>query len=234
MEITSLASSSKGNAYLISDGRFPLLVECGIPWKIIRQKLNFQTSTLAGCLISHSHADHSKAWQDVAKAGINIYTSQGTIDALGMTGHRIKPIQALRQIQIGTWAIMPFDTKHDAAEPLGFLLANQSGEKLVFATDTYYIKYKFAGLTHIMVETNHSTALLKANVEAGNVPVVMKNRLMQSHFNLENVKEFLKANDLSRVQEIHLIHLSEGNSDAELFKREIEKQTGKLIVVAEE
>jgi phosphoribosyl 1,2-cyclic phosphodiesterase len=56
---------------------------------------------------------------------------------------------------------------------------------------------------------------------------------MQSHFSLENVKEFLKANDLSRVRQIWLLHLSDGNSDAELFKQEIEKLTGKLIFVAQ-
>ena len=234
MDIQILASSSRGNCYLITDGIIPLLLECGIPWKVIRQKLNFQTSSIAGCLISHEHADHSKAWQDVAKAGINIYASEGTINALSMEGHRIKPITPLRQFDIGAWTILPFPIQHDAAEPFGFLLANQSGDKLLFATDTYYIKYKFNDLTHIMVECNHSADLLKANVETGNVPLPMKNRLIQSHFSLENVKKFLQANDLSKVREIHLIHLSDGNSDAERFKREIQALTGKPVYNFEE
>jgi phosphoribosyl 1,2-cyclic phosphodiesterase len=76
IEIKALASSSRGNAYYITDGVAPLLLECGIPWKEIRQKLNFQTSGIAGCLITHEHNDHARAWQDVAKAGIDIYASQ--------------------------------------------------------------------------------------------------------------------------------------------------------------
>lgn len=51
--------------------------------------------------------------------------------------------------------------------------------------------------------------------------------LLKSHFSLENIKKFLLANGLSRVQEIWLLHLSDGNSDAERFKREIQSLTGK-------
>jgi phosphoribosyl 1,2-cyclic phosphodiesterase len=36
------------------------------------------------------------------------------------------------------------------------------------------------------------------------------------------------------VREIHLLHLSAGNSDAARFKREIEEQTGRMVFVAEE
>jgi len=234
MEITTLASSSKGNAYIVTDGAFPLLIEAGIPWKQIRQKLNFQTSSIAGCLISHSHADHSKSWQGVAKAGIDIYTSQGTIDALGMTGHRIKPIEPLCQFQIGNWKILPFPTEHDCEGSMGFLLANQVGEKLLFITDSFYSKYCFSGITHLMIETNHSYEILTQNVEAGLIPQAQKNRLIQSHFSLENVKKFLLANDLSKVKSIHLLHLSEGNSDAEQFKREVQELTGKSVIVAGE
>src|SRR5690606_25201550 len=116
-------------------------------------------------------------------------------------GHRVKYIQAKKQFQIGTWTILPFDTQHDVAEPLGFLLSNTSGDKLLFATDTYYIRYKFKGLTHIMIECNYSLDILNENIAAGRVPQVMKKRLMRSHFSLENVKDMLQANDLSKLQE---------------------------------
>ena len=229
-----MASSSRGNCYQINDSITPILIECGIPWKQIRQKLNFQTSNIAGCLISHSHADHSKAWQDVAKAGIDIYASTGTIDALGMTGHRIKPIEPLKQFQIGTWAILPFPTEHDCDGSMGFLLANRAGEKLLFITDSFYCKYLFSDITHLMIECNHSYEILTQNVEAGLMPQAQKNRLIQSHFSLENVKKFLQANDLSRVKQITLLHLSDGNSNAEQFRREIMQLTGKPVTVAGE
>lgn len=180
-----------------------------------------------------SYADHSKTAQDIMLSGIDVYASLGTFNASYLGGHRTNVIQPLKQFCIGTWTILPFETQHDAAEPLGFLLQNQAGEKLLFATDTYYIKYQFQGLTHIMVECNYAADILQANVDAGKVPESMRNRLLRSHFSLDNVKKFLLANDLSKVREIWLIHLSDGNSDAERFKREVQELTGKMVIIAD-
>jgi len=232
IEILPLASGSQGNCYRVTDGSTPLLLEAGIQFKEIQKRLYFRMSELAGCLLSHEHGDHAKAVKDMTKAGIDIYASRGTIEALGVTGHRLHIIQARQQFQVGTWTILPFETQHDAAEPLGFLLANPVGEKVLYATDTYYIRYRFQGLTHIMVECNYSLDILKRNMDAGLVPVELKNRLLRSHFSLENVKGFLIANDLSKVREIWLLHMSDGNSDAARFKREIQELTGKPVYIA--
>lgn len=233
IQIKPLASSSAGNAYYITDGTTALLLEAGIKYKEIQRALNFQTSDIAGCLITHEHGDHGKSASEIIKAGITVYASQGTLDALKLEGHRISPIQALNQFTIGTWTIMPFDIQHDVSEPLGFLLVNQAGDKLLFATDTYYIKYRFQGVTHLLVECNYSMKILNENVASGRVPAAMKRRLLRSHFSLENVKDFLLANDLSRIQEVWLLHLSDNNSDEALFKREIQSITGKPVYVAQ-
>lgn len=232
IEITSLGSSSAGNSYRITDGKTPLLLDAGLRYKEIQRGLAFQVSSLAGCLITHEHGDHSAAVKDLIKAGVNIYTSAGTADALRLDSHRVHRVSALEPITIGTWSILPFDVQHDAAEPLGFLLANTAGDKLLFATDTYYIKHRFVGLTHIMIECNYSIQILNQNIAAGRVPAVMKHRLLRSHFSLENVKDFIRANDMRKVQEIHLLHLSDNNSDEALFKREIMALTGKQVYVA--
>lgn len=232
IDIQVLASGSRGNCYRIDDGSTPLLLEAGIPYKEIQHSLHFRLAEVSGCLISHEHKDHSKAVRDLLRAGIDCYMSQGTASALGISGHRVNIIQARQLFQLGTWAVLPFETQHDAIEPLGFLLANQSGDKLLYATDTYYIRYQFRGLTHIMIECNYATDILRANVEAGLVEPALKNRILKSHFSLNHVKEFLLANDLSQVQEIWLLHLSDGNSDATRFKREVQELTGKPVYQA--
>ena len=231
--ITTLASSSRGNCYHVTDGSTPLLLEAGIPFKEIQKKLDFKTTEIKCCLVSHEHKDHSKAVADVMKAGIDCYMSKGTAKVLNISGHRVKIVQPLQQFHIGTWTILPFETQHDAVWPLGFLLANQAGEKLLFLTDSYYCKYRFQGLTHIMVECNYAIDILKANIEAGTVNDAMAKRLLQSHFSLDNVKGFLKANDLSQVREIHLLHLSEENRDAERFTKEVRELCGKPVYAAE-
>lgn len=234
IDIKVLASGSNGNCYRITDGITPLLIEAGIPYKEIQRKLNFKISEIAACLISHEHKDHCKAVKDVIKAGIDCYMTQGTKEAIELDWHRIKVIKPKQQFKVGSWTILPFETQHDAVEPVGFLLySNVTKEKLLYATDTYYIKYRFQGLTHIMVECNYSLDILKGNVEKGLIEPELKNRLLRSHFSLENVKEFLKANDLSKVEQIWLLHLSDNNSDAERFKREIQELTGKEVYIAE-
>lgn len=232
MDIKVLASGSKGNCYMVDNGKTPLLLECGIKFKDIQRGLNFQVAKLAGCLISHEHGDHSKAAGDLMRAGIRCYMSQGTQEMLKLSGHYVKTIEAGRKFFVGSWAVLPFGVQHDAREPLGFLLANQTGEKLLYATDTYYLRFRFQGLTHIMLEVNYSADILRENVSSGALPPVMQNRIVRSHMGLETALEMLRANDLSSVREIHLLHLSDGNADAERFKREIQELTGKPVYIA--
>lgn len=233
INIKPLASSSAGNSYLVDDGTTKLLLECGIRYKDIQLGAGFQMSSIAGCLLTHEHGDHSKSVKDIMKSGIDVYASQGTLDTLKITGHRAIPVKAQRPFTVGTWSILPFEVEHDVSEPIGFLLANKARDKLLFATDTYYIRYRFDGLTHIMVECNYSIDILNENILSGRIPKAMKKRLIRSHFSLENMKDFLRANDLSKVQEIWLLHLSDTNSDEARFKREIQELTGKQIFIAE-
>ena len=236
IDIKVLASSSKGNCHRISDGVTPILLEAGIPIKKIKQGLNYRLSAVKGVLVSHSHGDHSKAIEDVVKTGINCYMSKGTMGALNIPNlYNIHVISSQKEFELGTWIIKPFDIKHDAPEPLGFILYSKHiKEKLLYLTDTYYTKYTYPKMNYMLIECNHSYKILDENVAAGRLHTSRKIRLMQSHMALENVKDMLRANDLSKVKEIYLIHLSAANSDAEQFKREIQELTGKPTYIAGE
>lgn len=227
LSFKSFASSSKGNCYLLDDGEIRLLIECGLPINKIKQALDFKLSSVAGCLVTHEHSDHSKAVNDLLKAGVDCYMSYGTsILVCHILNHRCHIIKSGRQFKIGTWNILPFETIHDAEEPLGFLL--QSGKhKVLFATDSAYIKPTFKGLTHICVECNYIAELLRKNVDHSRYK-----RTLQSHMGLETCLAFLAANDLSSVREIHLLHMSDTNSDAEQCKKAVQAATGKRVVVA--
>ncbi|MBO9609190.1 MAG: MBL fold metallo-hydrolase [Paenibacillaceae bacterium] len=233
IDIQPIASSSAGNAYLITDGTTMLLLEAGVRFRDIQRATGFRTSLISACLLTHEHLDHSRYAVDVMRAGIDVYASHGTLEAAGLTGHRAITFAALVPVKIGTWTILPFDVQHDVSEPYGFFLANAAGDKLLFATDTYYIRHRFAGLTHIMVECNYSQRILDDNVAAGRIDAGRRKRTMRSHFSLENVLEFLAANDLRRVEEIHLMHLSDANSDEAAFKLAVQAATGKPVYVAQ-
>jgi len=231
MDIRVLASGSSGNAYYVG-GESPLLLEAGIPFRRIQEALNFKTFCLGGCLITHEHMDHAKAVKDMLKAGIDCCMSQGTADALGIYHHhRLHIVRAGVQFQFYGWTVMPFATKHDAAEPLGFLM--QSGEnKLLYATDTEYIPHTFQGLNYILVECNFSMEIVKQRLGDGELNRALWDRILRNHLSLETLIDFLKANDLSELREIWLLHLSNNNSDAGLFKRKIQEVTGKVVKVA--
>ncbi len=232
MQIKVLASGSSGNAYIVSDGRTTLLLDAGIPLKAIQVGTNFTVRKIAGAFITHSHQDHSKAAKDLARYGVNIYPSRGTIEACGLTGHRLHPVKALQEITVGTFKVLPFDVEHDAPEPLGFLFASTAtGEKLLYFTDTYFVRYRFNGLTHIMAECNYTQDGIDRSIAAGYIPVEMVPRLVKAHMSLEHLLEMLKANDLRQVRQIYLLHLSANNSEEQRMKEEVQRQTGAEVYV---
>ncbi|AGY48274.1 metal-dependent hydrolase [Bacillus phage Pony] len=232
INIQVIGSGSKGNAYLLDDGTTKILLECGVTFKELQQATNYETSSVSGVLLTHEHSDHCKGLKDVLNRGIDVYTSAGTAAALEIQHNRLKTVEKKKPFKIGTFQIMAFDVEHDVSEPFGFLIMNQAGNKLLFATDTYYIRYKFPGLTHILLETNYSEDIINRNVDLGRCAPSLRKRIRQSHMSLETAIEFFKVNDLSKVEEIHLIHLSDSNSDEQLFKTEVQKVTGKPVFIA--
>lgn len=227
MILRVLGSSSHGNCYILERGEQTLLIECGVSWKEIQQGLDFNLSRVGACLISHEHNDHSKSVREVMQAGINVYCSPGTAGTLGISSHRLHTVPPLKQFTVGDFIVLPFPVEHDCAEPYGYLIyCRSTGEKLLFATDTYYIRHRFSGLNYIMVECNHCGDVLKEHVAEGTMAVPRKNRLLESHFSLEHCKEFLQANVTTDTRKIILLHLSDDNSDAERMVREITDLTG--------
>lgn len=234
MKVKILDSRSEKNGYLLqaNDGE-TLMIECGVDFKEVKKALDFDISNISGCLVSHEHKDHSKYIDKALDAGIDCYMSQGTKEALGLDHHRAIILGEFEKISIGTYKVMTFNTKHDCRQPVGFLVQHNEMGLLLFATDTYYLEYNFEGLNHIFIECNYAKDILYKNVEQGIINKMLKDRTLKSHFELENLKGFLRANDLREVRNICLLHLSDNNSDAERFKSEIEELTNKNIVIAD-
>ena len=229
MEIEILASSSKGNAYTVSDGKTTLLLDAGIKAQEIRQKSGFVK--IDGALITHAHQDHSKATASLMKMGIDVYTSADTATACNLTGHRLRTIEPFKNTRIGGFDVYPFDVQHDVPN-YGYLITAGNGERLIYATDTYYIKYVFPSITHIMLECNFDSETLTQNVADGYVPPMLAKRLHKSHMSLETVVTTLKAWDLSKLRQVYLIHLSNDNSNAERIKSTIQALTGAVVCIA--
>jgi ribonuclease BN (tRNA processing enzyme) len=83
------------------------------------------------------------------------------------------------------------------------------------------MNYKFDGLTEIMIEANYADDILDRRLASKDITLVQRNRVIESHMSIDTAKEILKRNDLSQVNNIILIHLSDGSSDETRFVREI-------------
>lgn len=225
--VETLGSSSKGNCYRLLSGGRSLLLECGLPWKEIRRKLNFETSKLDGCLVSHFHADHARCLRDLLKNGIAVYATKDTFDQWDSAEHhRAKKVTSKsRHVIEQYWAAWCFDTVHDASGSVGFIVSD-GNDRLAFLTDTAYCQYIMPQCSIIMIEANFSDDILSRNVEQGLIDPARAKRVRENHFSIEKVIEFLNAQDMSRCREIRLIHGSDSSSDSELFKRKVQELTG--------
>lgn len=234
MKLKILGSSSSGNCYLIeATSNERLILDAGVNFKDVQRELDFNFKGIQGVLVTHEHMDHLKYAPNFALNGMNIYASKGTFAKLDLKGHRFKIIKALEQFSIGNFIILPFDTQHDANEPLGFLIQYKpTGEKLLYATDTYYIKYRFTKVNYLLLECNYIKEIAKENVENGIINKSRYIRLLESHFSLDNLLKFLQANDLKDAKEIILCHLSNDNSNEHIMKNKVYEQTGVSTTIA--
>lgn len=235
MKLMVLGSSSKGNCYIFDDGEQCLIVECGIALKQVQIALDWDMSRIAGVLISHEHFDHSACANTLAKRQLPLFASHGTLKALKVDNSAQRllfPLESLKTAQIGNFKVMPFDTEHDASQPFGFVLYHPQMGKTLFATDTHYLRYTFSGLSNIMIECNYRKDILDWNVAHEVIHPALAERTMRSHMEYNTCLEALMANDLSEVNNIVLLHLSNDNSAADEFKRGIAEATLKTTYIA--
>ena len=230
-----LGSSSKGNCYRLLSGGRSLLLECGLPWKEIRKGLNFQTTALDGCLVTHHHKDHARSAADVMRAGVDLYATGAAFEAMAIPGgphHRFKPLIYRHTVTVGEWwRVMAFEAHHDAPGTAGFWIEDKDGDKLVFLTDSAFSYYTFPGTGVYMVEANFSEKILQRNVDDGLIDAFLARRVTENHMSIERVVVMFTEADLSQCRHIHLLHGSDGNSDSALFKKIVEETTGVPVTV---
>lgn len=233
MKLTVLGSSSSGNGYILYNEKETLIIEAGIRLSALKEAMDFNISRIAGCLISHRHNDHAGYLEAYAKAGIRILTSEDVLqsknDLVASTlCHVVEPGKGYKT---GNFKIIPFDLAHDVP-CLGFLIDHPETGKIIFITDSYLCEYTFDNVSHMILECNYADDILEDRIIRGSAHPAMRPRLLNTHMVLETCKSILKANDLSKLINIVLVHLSDGNSNEERFVREVRELTGKQVYAA--
>lgn len=231
-KLTVFGSSSHGNCYLIEADGEMLMIEAGVDLSPVKEYLKWDFSALRGCFISHTHGDHASRLKDALFYGVPCFALPCVFEDRGLQGHPLShPIKQLRGYKTGGFKVFTVPVVHDVP-CLAFLVEHPAIGNLLFITDTMMLEYELPKVNHYLIEANYSDAILKLNIDNGVVPAAMKSRLMQSHMELDTTKGILLANDLSDVEDIVLIHLSDTNSDERAFVSEIESATGKPTYAA--
>lgn len=234
MKLTVVGSSSRGNCYILHNKFESLIIEAGCTITEILSAINFETSKVAACIVSHEHGDHSKCVSSLQAYGIKCCMSKGTFEGIKKVSEQnLHIVRGGEQFTVGRFVVLPFDTHHDCNEPLGYLISHPEIGVMLFAIDTCYLDYTFDGLTNVMIECNYYEPKLMENVDAGVVHPKVCNHIMRSHMSLQTCIKTLQANKLDKVNNIILMHLSKDNAIPSMFKNEVELATGKNVVVAE-
>ena len=234
MILYTIGTGSSGNCYLLREGNEILILDAGVkPTQRISKALyDLRPAKAVGCLVTHEHGDHSAAAQGLNRMGIKCFGTPGTCKALGGWMNAITPYDPSRCKQDikefgDAFLVMAFKTNHDAAEACGFLITNTlTGERMVYATDTYYMTYRFPGIHYWLIECNYCEELITEDT-----PPILEKRLRESHMSLDSLCQVFQANDLSPCRKIVLCHMSNDRGDPDMMKRRIRDQTHKPVEV---
>lgn len=236
MRLKVIGTGSSGNCYALIADEGILLLDAGLPIRTILRSLpEFREKPIQACLITHEHGDHAKSAYEVARLGIPVYGSAGTAKAIVAEGgwKRFYVMEMRKTYCVGDFTVMPFETQHDAEEPCGYLIRHRlTGETLVYATDTYYIKYTFPRVNYWVVECNYVDEAVPEQLLSGEITKPLRDRLARSHMSLRRLLDALKANDLSQTRCIVLVHLSDERSDERRMVKEVRAVSGVGSVVA--
>lgn len=233
MKVKVLASGSKGNAIYVETFSAKVLIDCGISFKSLLEKMNYNSKSelnLDACLVTHEHVDHIGGIKGLIKnTNTMIYTSLGTKKGISRKiNEDISSVtiilKHMEEIFINNLKIVPFLISHDAEEPFGFIL-EEDGEKMVVLTDSgylneaYYEVLKNADLYYF--ESNHDVEMLINSQR----PHFLKQRILSNYGHLSNIDSAVNFMKMcgSNTKKLILAHLSEECNTIECVKKTYEE-----------
>ena len=232
MELIVIASSSKGNSYILDSGNSILLIEVGVSYKTkILPGCGHRRKDIVGCLVTHHHNDHASHISELRENGIKCYTPS---DLEGIH-HRQEYVEIGGGF--GYMALKMVHTNGDCSpcECWAFLIHHKDSGWILFCTDTAYIPQDISlfELSHVLIAANYSKDILVSNVKDGTINMRRAKHTIKGHMSIERCIKELSMMNLTKCHTITLLHLSESNSAADEFKTMIEREFGIQCDIAE-
>jgi len=188
-----------------------LILECGIRVQEVKKALNFDLRKVVGCIVTHGHNDHVGYLKGFLQANIPIYTNDETVEKVEVVyGELLHGVLEKRPFFLGGFRITPFYVPHDGTPCFAYQIIHEEIGNMLFLTDLEYCKYKFKDVSQILVEANYSKDII--NQDNPNFDHVIK-----GHMDLQTTLDFLYTNANPSLMNVVLLHLSDSNSDSEMF-----------------
>jgi len=246
VSLTVLASGSKGNCSVLSNGTQSILVDAGLSCRETYKRMalaGVNPDDISAIVITHEHSDHISGLSLLArKLDVPVYMTGATHTAYqrwARTQARPKDappktyIQKLETFEsgtaftVGSIEAFPFTIPHDAEDPVGFVF-HLEGVRIGIVTDLGYlpesVKLHIRGCQGLMIESNHDLEMLRN----GPYPWALKQRVMSrvGHLSNEGLAEFLRTEYDGDAAFLVLAHLSENNNHPDLARNAAESALG--------
>lgn len=201
MKLKVLGSGSTGNCYILENEQEALIIDAGIRFFEVKKALRFQVRKIVGVIVTHKHGDHAAFVHEYMGAGIPVF--------------RPYEAESLRQnIRYGGFRIQSWEAVHDVP-CVGYLIDHDDFGRMLYVTDTEYVKYRFRGITQFLIEANYSNEL----VDREHAKYL---HVLSDHLELQTTIGCILANQSKQTKRITLCHLSADNADPEAFKTAVE------------
>ena len=164
-----------------------------------------------------AEGDHAKYAVEYAKFGVHIYCNEDVAQKKQFPYGSSSVVRPGKTFSVGSFRVAPVELHHDVPNN-GYMIQHPDMGTLLFASDTYKMGLFIKGIDHWLIEANYDDRILKANVQDGKIDRAQANRLMLSHLSLDNTIQYLHMCEAERSKTITLCHLSERNSDPDLFR----------------
>ena len=217
-KLTTISTGSIGNAYILECNGEKLLIELGVKWKDIMKGVGYDLSNIAFCLVTHQHGDHSKSIPEALKYGLKVYSTPNVTELYP----KVKALEPMKRYKIGNWKVLPLRVKHGECECFSYHVTMPDGQTLLFCTDAENFPYSIPNVNHLLIEANYSEDIL-INKMLDNADI---RSASNTHMELNTTISVINRLYSPNLRNTILIHLSNGLSDENGFKKAIFEQCG--------
>ena len=231
MRVASLASGSKGNAYLVVQDGEALLIDCGICLSTLKSRVatlmldgGMEKPRLCGVLLTHSHSDHTSGLRPLlSKHNVQIYANSMTAESAEfqerIDGSTFACFENGQTFSVGPFEVRAFSVPHDTSDPVGYIVRGEAtyfhGTDIGVPLDS--VGENLAEADVATLESNHDPMMLRRSGR----PQSLIQRIAgpRGHLSNDDAGELVRRFASPRLRRLALAHLSRDCNAPHLAER---------------